>query len=76
MFSHLKEYPNIKVAIWWSGIDYDQNGQPGRIYILDEDEPTLQAFREGAAKQNPPKPVPAPAQPPAATQPEKQKNKR
>ena len=76
MFSHLKEYPNIKVAIWWSGIDYDQNGQPGRIYILDEDEPTLQAFREGAAKQNPPAPVPSPVQPPAVTQPEKQKNKR
>lgn len=45
MFDNIKQFNNIKVAIWWSGIDYDKNGQPGRIYIMDEDEKTLDAFK-------------------------------
>lgn len=54
MFAHLGEYPNIKVAIWWSAVDYDRDGQPGRIYLLDEDEAVLQAFRRGTARQKQP----------------------
>lgn len=45
MFDTLHEYPNIKLAIWWNGIDYDQQGRPGRIYLLDEDEATTSVFR-------------------------------
>lgn len=50
MFLQLPNYPNIKVAIWWSGIDYDRQGNPGRIYILDEDEETIKTFREHVTK--------------------------
>ncbi len=45
MFDSIKKYDNIKVAIWWSGIDYDKNGIPGRIYLIDEDEEVSNAFR-------------------------------
>ncbi|WP_346356285.1 glycoside hydrolase family 26 protein [Azotosporobacter soli] len=47
MFRQIRQYPNIKLAIWWSGIDYDNNGQPGRIYLLDEDETMTEVFRDG-----------------------------
>jgi len=45
MFDNLKGFPNIKVALWWSGIDYDQNSQPGRIYLIDEDDRITEVFR-------------------------------
>lgn len=45
-FDQIRQLPKIKIAVWWSGIDYDTNGQPGRIYLLDEDEQTINAFRE------------------------------
>jgi len=38
MFNHLHLYPNIKVAIWWNGIDYDTKGNPARIYRMDTPE--------------------------------------
>lgn len=38
MFNHLYLYPNIKVAIWWNGIDYDTKGNPARIYRMDTPE--------------------------------------
>lgn len=44
MFDQIHQFPNIKVAVWWSGIDYDSSGQPGRIYKLDEDERILKVF--------------------------------
>ncbi|VBB07411.1 Hypothetical protein LUCI_2660 [Lucifera butyrica] len=47
MFRQIGHYDQIKLAIWWSGTDYDRNGQPGRIYRLDENENTLAAFRNG-----------------------------
>lgn len=46
MFDGIKQFPNIKVAIWWSGIDYDQHGQPGRIYLLDESDETTEVFHK------------------------------
>jgi hypothetical protein len=46
MFTQIVKLKKIKVAIWWSGIDYDANGIPGRIYLLDDDEQTTNAFRE------------------------------
>jgi len=45
MFDTIKQFSNIKVAIWWSGIDYDKNGNPGRIYLMDEDEKIIDTFR-------------------------------
>lgn len=45
MFDGIKQFPNIKVAIWWSGVDYDQHGQPGRVYLLHEDAETTEVFR-------------------------------
>lgn len=47
MFKNMKEFSRIKVAIWWSGVDLDSEGRPGRIYRLDENESVLNAFREG-----------------------------
>lgn len=45
MFAHIDQFPRIKVAIWWSGTDWDQNGNPARIYRLDETEEVLDAFK-------------------------------
>lgn len=50
MFQHMDNYPRIKVAIWWNGIDRDPEGKPGRIYRLDESEEMLEAFRIGLRK--------------------------
>jgi len=47
MFADFPRYPKIKVAVWWSSIDLDSKGRPGRIYLLDENESTLAAFRQG-----------------------------
>ena len=66
MFQQIKNYPNIKLAIWWSGIDYDTNGQPGRIYLLDEDEKMIDVFREGL-KAYPPLKLEIPAKPATKT---------
>ena len=46
MFDQIRQYTKIKIAVWWSGIDYDSKGQPGRIYLLDDTEQTTNAFRE------------------------------
>ncbi len=46
MFDEIGKLDRIKVAIWWSGVDFDQNGQPGRIYLIDENEQILDAFKE------------------------------
>jgi hypothetical protein len=54
MFDQIKRFPNIKVAIWWNGIDYDQQGNPGRIYLLDESNQTIEAFRQRLQEYNSP----------------------
>lgn len=46
MFDEIKRLGRIKVAVWWSGVDFDQNGQPGRIYLIDESEQILDAFKD------------------------------
>ena len=45
MFDHISQYPRLKLAIWWSGTDYDAAGQPARIYRLDETPEILDVFR-------------------------------
>ena len=52
MFREIPEYKRIKVAIWWSGIDLDTAGRPGRIYLLDENDATVEAFRRGLKNYN------------------------
>ncbi|HWP95238.1 MAG TPA: glycosyl hydrolase [Syntrophomonadaceae bacterium] len=47
MFASIKNYPNIKVANWFSGVDLDAQGQPGRIYRLDENDQCIAAFSRG-----------------------------
>ena len=37
-------YPDIKVAVWFNGIDYDADQTPARIYRLDETLQTMAAF--------------------------------
>lgn len=46
MFDKMKKYDRIKVAIWWNGIDWDENKKPARIYRLDESEEMLDTFRD------------------------------
>ncbi|SMC72640.1 glycoside hydrolase family 26 protein [Sporomusa malonica] len=50
MFTQIGQFSKIKAAIWWNGIDYDSSGRPGRIYVLDESEETIAAFRQGLKK--------------------------
>ncbi len=52
MFSHIEKFPRIKVAIWWSGTDWDSKGNPARIYRLDETEAVLDVFRLNFEKYN------------------------
>ena len=52
MFTEIPEYKRIKVAIWWSGIDLDEAGRPGRVYLLDENDATTEAFRRGLKNYN------------------------
>jgi len=47
MFAVLPQYNRIKLAVWWSATDFNAKGQPARIYLLDENAATIQAFSEG-----------------------------
>lgn len=51
MFDSLKNYPNIKAAVWFSYADYDTRpGYEGRVsrpYWLDETPRTLEEFKKG-----------------------------
>ncbi|MBR5152602.1 MAG: hypothetical protein IKW60_03635 [Clostridia bacterium] len=51
MFDSIKDYDNIKMALWWSSADYDMREATyktlARPYFLDENEETTQAFRQG-----------------------------
>lgn len=48
MFAHIGDYPNIKMAVWFSYADFDGD-IPARPYWLDETEQTTEAFRRGLA---------------------------
>lgn len=49
MFDHIGDYPNIRIAVWFSFADFDDanGGTPARTYWLDETPETLDAFRRG-----------------------------
>ncbi|CDZ74680.1 hypothetical protein ING2D1G_0499 [Peptoniphilus sp. ING2-D1G] len=47
MFNVIEEkFPEIKVAIWFSGVDLDQWGQPARIYDITEPKEVLNVFKK------------------------------
>lgn len=46
MFSKMRKYPRIKVAIWWSGTDW-HGKTAARVYRIDENQETLKAAKEG-----------------------------
>ncbi|MDY2986879.1 MAG: glycosyl hydrolase [Peptoniphilus sp.] len=50
MFESLKKFDKIKVAIWFSGTDLDENKNPARIYKIDEPKEVLQVFKENLPK--------------------------
>lgn len=47
MFATIGNYPNIKIAVWFSSADWDSEGNVARPYWLDETPETLDAFRRG-----------------------------
>ncbi|MBP1761102.1 MAG: hypothetical protein H6Q64_644 [Firmicutes bacterium] len=47
MFRHIDNYPRIKAAIFFSATDMDSNGQPARVYRIDENEAVLNVIQEG-----------------------------
>ncbi|MBQ3556947.1 MAG: hypothetical protein IJA11_04020 [Oscillospiraceae bacterium] len=53
MFAHIHDYPNIRMAVWFSFADFDDSngGTPARTYWLDETPETLEAFRRGLQAQ-------------------------
>jgi len=50
MFAAMEKYPRIKVAVWWSGTDWDAQMNPARIYRIDENQQVLEAFARGLKK--------------------------
>ncbi|MDR0906445.1 MAG: glycoside hydrolase family 26 protein [Oscillospiraceae bacterium] len=47
MFANIGKYERIKVAVWFSFADFDENGVAARPYWLDETDATLEAFKRG-----------------------------
>jgi len=47
MFRRIRNYDNIKIAIWWDGCDWDAEGNVARSYFLDETPGTLEIFKDG-----------------------------
>ncbi|MDR1247251.1 MAG: endoglucanase [Clostridiales Family XIII bacterium] len=45
MFAHIRYYNRIKVAVWWDGADYDENGRIARNYFIDEPKILVETFR-------------------------------
>lgn len=46
MFQGLKGMDRVKVAIWWSGCDWESPGVPARIYYLDETPELVETFKQ------------------------------
>jgi hypothetical protein len=45
MFTHIRYYDRIKVAVWWDGADYDANGGIARNYFIDDPSILVETFR-------------------------------
>ncbi len=50
MFHHIGRYPGIKVAIWWSGCDYDSQGNISRPYFMDATEELIAIFKKNLGR--------------------------
>jgi hypothetical protein len=50
MFDRIENYDRIKLAIWWSGADRDENGQIARSYYIDDPPELLDIFRDRLSK--------------------------
>lgn len=50
MLNKMSQYNRIKVAIWFNGIDRDANGNPARIYVIDDPKENVQVFKEYFSK--------------------------
>lgn len=47
MFNVIKNYPRIKIAVWWDGHDLDPaNGNIARAYYFDEPQSVMETFRK------------------------------
>jgi len=46
MFKSFSKYPRIKVAIWWSYIDYDTEGKEARVYKIDRPKEVMEVFKK------------------------------
>jgi len=46
MFTHIESYPDIKMAVWWNGCDWDAGGNVARPYFIDETPQIVQTFKE------------------------------
>ena len=45
MFEDIEMYDRIKVAVWWDGRDWDEEGNVSRAYMLDETPGLLDIFK-------------------------------
>jgi hypothetical protein len=45
MFTHIRYYDRIKVAVWWDGADYDASGRVARNYFIDDPSILVETFR-------------------------------
>lgn len=50
MFAKISKYPRIKSAVWWSGTDWDSEGNPARIYKIDQDDNVIRSVRNGLSR--------------------------
>lgn len=46
MFDTLPNFPEIKVAIWWNGADYNSAGKIARPYFIDDIPAVLEVFKQ------------------------------
>ena len=44
MLSKIKDYNNIKIAVWWNGADYTPDGEVSRAYFIDDSEEMTKIF--------------------------------
>lgn len=50
MFTKIHKYDRIKLAVWWSGVDWDTKGNPARIYKIDESASVIEAVKNGLTR--------------------------
>jgi mannan endo-1,4-beta-mannosidase len=53
MFLHIRQYPRIKAAIWWSHVDLD-GSTVSRIYRIDESKEVMDRFANGLRRHEAP----------------------